>query len=666
MGLKIVSGLSRPEARISLCMIVKDEEDNLGRCLRSVEGTVDEIIVVDTGSTDGSVAIAERHGARVIHEPWKGDFAAARNVGIDAATGEWILFLDADEELMGGEVLKEIVADADDLEGFYLREVSYVGETAGVDAVVHQALRLFRNRPAHRFDGALHEQISNKLEADVGTVTRLVGGAEILHYGYLDGAVADRAKTDRNREIALAEAVRRPDDSFTLFNAGIEYQRISEHERAVYFFRQSFQALPDIRRSWAPPLLRAFAASLRLLDRHDEALEMLADAQSAYPDFGDLYYIEALCHSDRREYRAAVDALRRAIAVGDGSAGRYMAQLGMGTFHAHAAMGVLSERLGDKRQAVRSYKDAVTSAKGCFPAPQQALVRLCLGTDDGPAVRDFVLGILPERQRVDSLRAVAEAFAAHGEAAIALELLDQVLAAEPDDLPSRLARADALLRLDRPDEALEEVARIPASSDLATGAAHLAYLAGIAAGREDVVSAAITDLADVADGLDSFVHAAVVEDAHEGRPAAEMPDRFSREDAIARALGLAQRLLAIGRLDEFNAAIRLVYGLAEDPSEVDEVVGVMLYDADFPGPAAARLIGAVEAGVASPEALSRLGRLCMEQDLAADARQFMRAALDAEPENQSRYVDLVGVLASVGDYAAATEVLYAALAPSMN
>src|SRR5680860_285424 len=120
MGLTIAT-LSTPKERtpqrISLCMIMRDEEEHLARCLASVQGVVDEIVIVDTGSVDRSIEIAESFGARVLHEEWHGDFATPRNTGIDAATGDWILVLDADEELIDGAALKELLHD-EDIEGY--------------------------------------------------------------------------------------------------------------------------------------------------------------------------------------------------------------------------------------------------------------------------------------------------------------------------------------------------------------------------------------------------------------------------------------------------------------------------------------------------------------------------------------------------------------------
>ncbi|MDP4099119.1 glycosyltransferase family 2 protein [Paenibacillus sp. P96] len=97
---------------ISLCMMVRNEEEVLPRCLRSVMHVADEIIVVDTGSADGTVAVAKSLGAKVIQMPWKDNFAAARNRGLEEATGDWIIWLDADEVLDRGEAdqLKELLS----------------------------------------------------------------------------------------------------------------------------------------------------------------------------------------------------------------------------------------------------------------------------------------------------------------------------------------------------------------------------------------------------------------------------------------------------------------------------------------------------------------------------------------------------------------------------
>ena len=146
---------SRPTGQtVSLCMIVKDEEAMLPRCLAAVADHVDELIVVDTGSTDRTVEIAEGFGATVLHHEWDGDFAAARNVGLDAATSDWLMYLDADEVLVEGEGerLRELLGHTW-REGIFLVETNHVGELEDGVGVQHNALRLFKNRPEYRFTG---------------------------------------------------------------------------------------------------------------------------------------------------------------------------------------------------------------------------------------------------------------------------------------------------------------------------------------------------------------------------------------------------------------------------------------------------------------------------------------------------------------------------------
>src|SRR3989304_7047785 len=103
--------LKSPRPTLSLCMIVKNEEQFLGQCLDSVQDIVDEMIIVDTGSTDSTVEIARRYGAQIFHHPWQGSFSEARNYGLQYATGDWILQMDADEELEKADIpiLKKVL-----------------------------------------------------------------------------------------------------------------------------------------------------------------------------------------------------------------------------------------------------------------------------------------------------------------------------------------------------------------------------------------------------------------------------------------------------------------------------------------------------------------------------------------------------------------------------
>jgi glycosyltransferase involved in cell wall biosynthesis len=137
--------------RLSLAMIVKNEAATLDHCLTSVQDLVDEIVVVDTGSHDNTKDIARRHGARVFDLPWPDSFAAARNESIRHATGQWLLWLDADEYLdeANRAKLRALLSGlADDKTAYVMDQRSHA---ANGSATLVGQVRLFRNHPAIRW-----------------------------------------------------------------------------------------------------------------------------------------------------------------------------------------------------------------------------------------------------------------------------------------------------------------------------------------------------------------------------------------------------------------------------------------------------------------------------------------------------------------------------------
>lgn len=662
MGLKIATTTARHERtpqRISLCMIMRDEEEHLARCLRSVEGVVDEIVIVDTGSVDASVAIAEGFGARVLHEEWRGDFAAPRNTAIDAATGEWILVLDADEELIGGQALRELLHD-EDIEGYCLREVNFIGEELGIESVVNSAFRLFRNRPEYRYEGALHEQIMGKVDPAGGACTRFVG-VEIHHYGYLEPTSRAKEKTDRNMAIVMEEVARKPKDSFTLFNAGVEFQRTGRFEEALTYFQRAFATLPSLRAYYASLLLRNIVATLHAMEREDEALDVLRDALEAYPDFTDLHYLAGQIHTGRREYRAAVRSFRRAIELGDHGGDRYLAQAGMGSFYSWHALGALHALMGDTHEAVRAFRQAIATARGFYAAPLVRLATALLESDDPETVREYLTGIIPDARRADSLRVLGQVFVAQGHPAHAVACLEEARALRPGDDAHAIALADAHIRLGDATRALAELSDVAPGTAAYPTACGKRVLIGIVSGELGAAAEAADDLGPVDGGLYTVAYRAAVAAVSGSEPPA-VPASVDRGRLVTVVLELCGTLLDLGALAPFNALAPLLYALAESPSQVDEPLGRILYAHDFPEPAADRLLAAAQRGEASPEAFAELGHICRHRDMAEEAGAFFREALERDGQNMTRYLDLAGLHAGERDYAQAGEVLRRGLA----
>ena len=658
MGLTIAK-LSTPKERtpqrISLCMIMRDEEEHLARCLTSVQGIVDEIVIVDTGSVNRSIEIAESFGATVLHEEWQGDFATPRNTGIDAATGDWILVLDADEELIDGAPLKELLHD-EEIEGYCLREVNFIGEELGVESVVNSAFRLFRNRPAYRYHGALHEQIMGKVDPVGGVCTRFVG-IEIHHYGYLEPTSRAKEKTDRNMAIVMEEVARKPTDSFTLFNAGVEFQRIGDHETALGYFRRSFNELASLKAYYASLLLRNIVASLHALERWDEALDVLSDALQAYPDFTDLHYLQGQVHTGRREYRAAVKSFRRAIELGDHDGARYLAQAGMGSFYSWHALGQLYEMMGDTHEAVRCQRNAIRDANGFYAAPVLHLTRLLLRSDPPLEVREYLGRIIGTSRRAESLRALAQVLLAEGHPEHSLAVLTEARELSPGDSAISITMADALIRLGDLDGAREQIAGVAPGSATHSMALAKLVLIGILAGDAGEARAAIEQLRPVAGGLYAAAYEAAVAMQQPDAPMSSLPADLDHPAMLTTVLELAGTLLELGELTAFNNLVPLLYEIADERADVDRRLGYLLYANDFPDPAADRLMAAIQGGDATPEAYAALGHICRAKHLDDDAEAFMRAALESDEQNMTRHLDLAGLLAGSGRYADADAVL---------
>jgi tetratricopeptide (TPR) repeat protein len=212
--------------RVSLCMIARDEERFLPQCLECVRDAVDEIVLVDTGSTDRTVAIAESFGAKVLHTRWDDDFSTPRNLGLAAATGDWILVLDADEFVQPGGCtrIRELVENPDAL-GYHLHFVNVYGhgKTLGVMMV-----RLFRNLPGVTYQNIIHEQVTPSLQRLGGPLGLVLssGEVEVEHHGYRDEVMDLRGKNERNERLFQKQLQHQPDDVYSHYKYGDFLRRV--------------------------------------------------------------------------------------------------------------------------------------------------------------------------------------------------------------------------------------------------------------------------------------------------------------------------------------------------------------------------------------------------------------------------------------------------------
>ncbi|MCP1305705.1 tetratricopeptide repeat-containing glycosyltransferase family 2 protein [Paenibacillus tyrfis] len=346
-------------------MIVKDEEELLPRSLTSVAGIASEIVVVDTGSTDRSAAIAREFGASVYAHEWEDDFSKARNQALDVASGDWILVLDADEELAPEclPLLSESLCRSDAF-AYALHFVNYYGQFTEYLSFTDSCCRLFRNLPDLRYSGKIHEDIVPALLKR--NLTPIPSRITIRHYGYLEDRVRQKRKPQRNASLLAKAIAATPGDSRLQYALGTEYLHMERYSEAMGVFLPLLESL-EPSCGFYPDLLLKTALLLRLQRSHDETLRLVEEGLRLFPDFTDLWDLLGDLCAERNEYGLARKAYERSLMLTPRS-GLYASQTGSGSFATAYRLGQLQEKLLNRAEALRSYRQALSKFPRYEPA----------------------------------------------------------------------------------------------------------------------------------------------------------------------------------------------------------------------------------------------------------------------------------------------------------
>ncbi len=344
---------------LSAVLIVRDEEANLARCLDSLARQADEIVIVDTGSRDGTVGVARRFTDRVFEYPWRQDFSAARNYGLDRANGDWILSLDADESLEAGTEnwTALLRRDPGRFEAYLLPLHYYHETTAGYQ--VHHVLRLFKNSPEYRFQGSIHEQVRIRDPLKVGVSDRPV----IKHHFIPERE--RRRKRGRNLSLLQQKLRSDPQNPFLQYYLGLEWLGLGRAARALPLLDYARQTLGDDQLLFRLPAVHYCLNALRTLGRLDEALAVCDAELGRYPDYADLWFDGGILLEMSKTYQAAIARFTKALECGappplhfhtEGSAG-FMAFYHIG--HCHDQMGRRGEAGQWYRRALEDRPEVV-------------------------------------------------------------------------------------------------------------------------------------------------------------------------------------------------------------------------------------------------------------------------------------------------------------------
>ncbi len=287
---------------LSLCMIVKDEERFLPMCLDSIKDYVDEIIIVDTGSTDNTVEIAKRYNAKIYHHPWENSFSKARNYSLKYATSDWIIWIDADEEVdeRDAHKLKDVIRD-DEVNVIYLP--MFNRPIGGKAVSVFSSEKIFRNHIGIHFEGIVHNNLKySGLSKNVNI--------KLYHYGYNQGEKQMEKKFERTSSLLRLQIKDDPENPTPHHYLAISCLERKKYEECIKEALESIR-LFELKNSNSQSRLLSYytacVAFYRIKDL-DNAEEYALKAINFYPDYLDAHCILSSIYFLRKEYDKCVES----------------------------------------------------------------------------------------------------------------------------------------------------------------------------------------------------------------------------------------------------------------------------------------------------------------------------------------------------------------------
>jgi len=297
---------------LSAAMIVRNEERFIEECLLSIKEVVDEVVIVDTGSTDRTMEIALQHGAKVYDFPWTGDFAAARNRALEHSGGEWILYIDADERLRPADksYVRDILSDRGKA-GYTVRFYPIVGYT------FYREYRIFRNDPRIRFEGVIHESMLSPLKTFEKEEGLTIGEADLTidHVGY-EGDLTH--KHARNLPMLKEQIENDPARIYLRWQLGVSLKGLGDKEGAEKAWLDAIEIIRNKRKARPEDSHPYYDLIKMLYEEGRDCSELLGEASKLFPGNYLITWTRAMMLMDGDEYEEAAGIFEYLVSIDPG------------------------------------------------------------------------------------------------------------------------------------------------------------------------------------------------------------------------------------------------------------------------------------------------------------------------------------------------------------
>lgn len=382
---------------ISLCMIVRDEEKVLGRCLDSVQGLADEIIIVDTGSVDRTKEIAKQYTHHVYEFEWINDFASARNESLRHASGDWILVMDADEYVEAGQqdLLRKRLAEirTDKPKCLLVKIMNFHGDR-GQQVYESTGARIFLNRKGIHYEEPIHEQLvcpQAKIEFAYDSFT-------LYHSGYMPETVREKDKNRRNMDILRRmESEDKLRDPYFCFVIGNEYSNSGDVEKAYGYYKKAIDRV-DRSSNWYEHLLERFCQTAQQTEHFREAHLYIQQGKRQWPNRADYYCLEGMLFEGLGFYQEAMRLYQQCLHIAESCQGRgepyWVIQEEYGINKPHQKLAEIAGKRGDLKQMVYHLTSLLKLDRQNFAA-LRTLLRTLAAYDSTSNVHAFMDKLYP-------------------------------------------------------------------------------------------------------------------------------------------------------------------------------------------------------------------------------------------------------------------------------